>query len=206
MPTHSSTHRRTSAYCYVGDYTPLVEYSRRPPPIQQPYVTFFNAPGTPPRPANPTRNSPAGSNPSSPLLPGVFNPQGQTETASPPPAPTSVHPPRLTPVAPMPSKSAMPPPSPTAVTKGNGGGGGGGGGGGVSSGLDGDKTGGVAGKVGGKGGGAGTIKIPGRRGPPTKFLTTLHDMLIAGNPQIWWERETGAPHSRHFLSSTFIYG
>eukprot|EP00904_Undaria_pinnatifida_P001032 jgi/Undpi1/1092/HiC_scaffold_10.g04555.m1 len=86
----------------------------------------------------------------------------------------------------------MPPPSPTAVTKGNGGGGGGGGGGGVSSGLDGDKTGGVAGKVGGKGGGAGTIKIPGRRGPPTKFLTTLHDMLIAGNPQIWWERETGS--------------
>ncbi|CAM9342210.1 unnamed protein product, partial [Laminaria digitata] len=73
----------------------------------------------------------------------------------------------------------------------------GGGGGGGSSGdgaprEGGVRAGGVGGKIGGKGAGAGVIKVPGRRGPPTKFLTTLHDMLVAGNPQIRWERETGS--------------
>lgn len=31
-----------------------------------------------------------------------------------------------------------------------------------------------------------------RKRTPTKFLSSLHSMLISGNSQIWWERETGA--------------
>ncbi|CAM9593576.1 unnamed protein product, partial [Hapterophycus canaliculatus] len=61
------------------------------------------------------------------------------------------------------------------------------GGGGVAG------VGGAGGRAGaGGGGGAGGGRSQGRRGAPTRFLTVLYDMLVAGNPQIWWERETGS--------------
>lgn len=70
-------------------------------------------------------------------------------------------------------------------------------GGGMSIGAAGRIGGGGSAGAGGKagaggGGGAGGGKGQGRRGAPTKFLTILYDMLVAGNPQIWWERETGS--------------
>lgn len=93
-------------------------------------------------------------------------------------------------------------PQPAASAKGSGGGGdsnsavgggvGVGGAGKVGEGV-------VAGVVGargragaGGGSGAGGGKGQGRRGAPTRFLSILYDMLVAGNPQIWWERETGS--------------
>ncbi|CAB1097642.1 unnamed protein product [Ectocarpus sp. CCAP 1310/34] len=83
----------------------------------------------------------------------------------------------------MPPPTPPPPPPPppaSAVPKG------------VSTGGKGEggKTGGAT--TGGYGGGGGVGRGPGRRGVPTKFLSILYDMLVEGNPQVWWERETGS--------------
>lgn len=85
-------------------------------------------------------------------------------------APKNASLPRLAHIAPMQPKPAMPPPPPAPAPLSR---------------VDGG-SGGRAYAV-----GAGNGRGPGRRGAPTKFLTTLHEMLTTGNSQIWWERETG---------------